>query len=199
MVFQSKSVTDREITVHHDKKSELYKNLQSQLESLLEGEDNFVANMANAASLFYHEMNKQEYFDGAINWFGFYLLDLKKKSLEKDKDENKKQDKELVLGPFQGLVACTRIRFDRGVCGHCATTEQVVIVPNVHEFPGHIACDSASNSEICVPLFNKSGQLIGLIDVDSLVIDSFGEEDRMALTQVSSSITKASDLEHFQF
>lgn len=190
MGFQATSSTDRDITVHHDKKEELYKNLLSQLTGLFEGEDNLIANLANTASLFYHEMNKKEYFDGAVNWFGFYLLDHKTVD---------KPVKELVLGPFQGLIACTRIRFDRGVCGRCASTAQCIVVPDVHKFPGHIACDSASNSEICVPLFNKAGELIGLIDVDSLVLDSFGEEDRIALTKVSELITQSSDVGHYKY
>lgn len=163
-------------------KKQLYQSLLEEADSVLENERNFVANMANCASLFYHTMNKDEYFAGKINWFGFYLVD-------------KKKENELVLGPFHGLIACTRIRFDRGVCGHCASTKKPVIVPDVHKFPCHIACDSASNSEICVPLMNSSGTLIGLIDVDSTNYDSFDLEDQQALQKLAELVVKSSDLE----
>lgn len=141
-------------------KLELYQNLVSQLRSLLAGERDFIANAANFASLLYHSVP-------AINWVGFYLL----------------KDKELVLGPFQGKPACVRIAVGKGVCGVAAAQRETVIVPNVHEFPGHIACDSASNSEIVVPL-KKDGRLLGVLDLDSPQFARFDDEDAEGLNRL---------------
>jgi len=138
-------------------KLELYQNLVSQLHSLLAGERDFIANAANFASLLYHSLP-------ALNWAGFYLL----------------KDKELVLGPFQGKPACMRIAVGKGVCGVAAAQRETVIVPNVHEFPGHIACDSESNSEIVVPLL-KDGRLLGVLDLDSPQFARFDDEDAEGL------------------
>ena len=138
-------------------KLELYQNLVSQLRSLLAGERDFIANAANFASLLYHSLPE-------LNWAGFYLL----------------KDKELVLGPFQGKPACVRIAVGKGVCGVAAAQRETVIVPNVHEFPGHIACDSASNSEIVVPL-QKDGRLLGVLDLDSPQFARFDDEDAEGL------------------
>ena len=138
-------------------KLELYQNLVPQLRSLLVGERDFIANAANFASLLYHSLPE-------LNWAGFYLL----------------KDKELVLGPFQGKPACVRIRVGKGVCGVAAAQRETVIVPNVHEFPGHIACDSASNSEIVVPL-EKDGRLLGVLDLDSPLFARFDDEDAEGL------------------
>lgn len=138
-------------------KLELYQNLVPQLRSLLVGERDFIANAANFASLLYHSLPE-------LNWAGFYLL----------------KDKELVLGPFQGKPACVRIRVGKGVCGVAAAQRETVIVPNVHEFPGHIACDSASNSEIVVPL-EKDGRLLGVLDLDSPQLARFDDEDAEGL------------------
>src|SRR5258705_2384922 len=112
-----------------DCKIELYAHLQSQLRSLIEGERDFIANAANLSSLLYHSLPD-------LNWTGFYLL----------------REGELVLGPFQGKPACVRIAMGKGVCGTAAEQRQTILVDNVHAFPGHIACDSESNSEIVVPL-----------------------------------------------
>ena len=114
-------------------KAEMYSNLAAQLRSLLEGERDFIANAANVASLLYHALPD-------LNWAGFYLL----------------KEGELVLGPFQGKPACVRIAMGKGVCGTAAQHRQTILVDNVHEFPGHIACDSESNSEIVVPLIRIS-------------------------------------------
>jgi len=142
---------------HSTSKLELYQNLVQQLRSLLAGERDFIANAANFASLLYHSLPE-------LNWAGFYLL----------------QDKELVLGPFQGKPACVRIGVGKGVCGVAAAQRETVIVPNVHEFPGHIACDSASNSEIVVPL-EKAGRLLGVLDLDSPLFARFDDEDAEGL------------------
>jgi GAF domain-containing protein len=141
-------------------KAELYNQLGSQLRSLLEGERDFIANAANLSSLLYHEVPD-------LNWAGFYLL----------------KGDELVLGPFQGKPACVRIAIGAGVCGTAAKERQTVIVDNVHEFPGHIACDSASNAEIVVPLI-VDGRLIGILDLDSPTFARFDEEDARGLNEL---------------
>ena len=141
-------------------KTELYENLQSQLRSLLEGEHDFIANAANTAALLYHSLPH-------VNWAGFYLY----------------KEGELVLGPFQGNPACIRIALGKGVCGTAAELRQTVVVANVHEFPGHIACDSASNAEIVVPLI-KDEQLIGVLDLDSPSLGRFDDEDARGLNEL---------------
>src|SRR5882672_7004588 len=142
-------------------KTELYANLQLQLRSLLEGEPDLVANAANCAALLYHSLPE-------VNWAGFYLY---KKG-------------ELVLGPFQGNPACVRIAMGKGVCGTAAELRQTVVVENVHEFPGHIACDSASNSEIVVPMIKDNG-LIGVLDLDSPSFGRFDDEDAQGLNELA--------------
>jgi L-methionine (R)-S-oxide reductase len=145
---------------HFTSKGELYDQLASQLSSVLAGERDLIANAANFSALIFHSLPD-------LNWAGFYFA----------------KDGELVLGPFQGRPACVRIRVGQGVCGaaaaHCATT----IVPNVHEFPGHIACDSASNSEIVVPLI-KNEELIGVLDLDSPLVERFDKEDAAGLEEL---------------
>ena len=141
-------------------KAELYANLQSQLRALLEGETDFIANAANFSSLLYHSLPD-------VNWAGLYLL----------------KDGELVLGPFQGKPACVRIAIGKGVCGTAAEQRQTILVDNVHEFPGHIACDSASNSEIVVPLVDRE-QLIGVLDLDSPLLARFDDEDARGLNEL---------------
>ncbi|MBQ8993434.1 MAG: GAF domain-containing protein [Turicibacter sp.] len=125
-----------------------------------------MANLANASAL----LNQ---FLEDINWVGFYLA----------------KRNELVLGPFQGLPACIRIPFTKGVCGHAATTKETVIVKNVHEFPGHIACDGATNSEIVIPIV-KDGQLIGVLDIDSPILNRFSEIDQKYLEEFVQIIVK---------
>lgn len=149
-------------------KSELYASLLSQLRSLLEGEHDFIANAANCAALLYRSLPD-------VNWAGFYLY----------------KEGELVLGPFQGNPACVRIALGKGVCGTAAQLRQTVIVGNVNEFPGHIACDSASNSEIVVPLI-KDEQLIGVLDLDSPSLERFDEEDAWGLNEMVAVFTKSS-------
>ena len=142
-------------------KAELYSSLQLQLRSLLAGERDFIANAANFAALLYHSVPD-------LNWAGLYLL----------------KDGELVLGPFQGQPACVRIAMGKGVCGTAAEQRQTILVDNVHEFPGHIACDSASNSEIVVPLI-KDDQLIGVLDLDSPSFARFDDEDARGLNELA--------------
>ncbi len=131
-----------------------YAAIHEQLKALTEGVPHPIANMANGAALLYHSLPD-------INWAGFYLL-------EGDR---------LVLGPFQGKPACIEIPLGKGVCGTAAAEGRTVVVPNVHEFPGHIACDCASNSEIVVPLF-AGGRLVGVLDIDSPVLARFSQKDR---------------------
>jgi L-methionine (R)-S-oxide reductase len=138
-------------------KAELYNELATQLSSLLAGERDLIANAANFSSLIFHALPD-------LNWAGFYF----------------EKDGELVLGPFQGKPACVRIRVGQGVCGAGAAKCETVIVANVHEFPGHIACDSASNSEIVVPLM-KNSRLIGVLDLDSPSGARFDEQDARGL------------------
>src|SRR5438128_9645492 len=141
-------------------KADVYEQLASQLSSLLAGERNLIANTANFSSLIFHSLPD-------LNWAGFYFA----------------KDGELVLGPFQGQPACVRIKFGQGVCGAGAAKCETMIVANVHEFPGHIACDSASNSEIVIPLM-KGGRLIGVLDLDSPSLSRFDEEDAAGLERL---------------
>ena len=144
-------------TAYQGSRSEQQEQLLSQLKSLIHGETNAIANLANASALL-HTFLKD------INWVGFYIFD----------------GKELVLGPFQGLPACIRIPLNKGVCGTAAAQLETIVVEDVHAFPGHIACDAASKSEIVVPLL-KNGQLFGVLDIDSPLTGRFDEEDRLFL------------------
>lgn len=138
-------------------KRELYENLALQVSSLLISETDFVANAANFSSLLYHSVPD-------LNWAGFYFY----------------KSGELVLGPFQGKPACVRIAMGKGVCGIAAQKRETVIVQNVHDFPGHIACDSDSNSEIVMPLL-KENRLLGVLDLDSPSFGRFDNEDARGL------------------
>lgn len=145
---------------------EQYAMLSKQLDALLTGESNAIANLSNASALL------NQFFD-RINWVGFYLM----------------EDGELVLGPFQGLPACVRIPVGRGVCGTTVAKKETMLVPDVHAFPGHIACDAASQSEIVVPLI-KNGEVIGVLDIDSPEKDRFHEEDQQGLELFVSILIK---------
>jgi GAF domain-containing protein len=147
-------------------RAEKYANILPQIESLLAGETDKYANLANISAALYQTFG--------FFWIGFYLV---------------KAD-QLVLGPFQGPVACTRIPFHKGVCGHCYTTAQTVIVPNVDEFPGHIACASASKSEIVLPAKNAKGEVVLVLDVDSDQLNDFSEIDQTGLEKVINLIEK---------
>lgn len=142
-------------TVDFTDKEAGYRDLASQLEGLLAGETDIVANAANMASLIWHALPD-------LNWAGFYFL----------------KGDELVLGPFQGKPACVRIALGRGVCGTAAERRESVVVPDVHAFPGHIACDHASRSELVVPLVATGGSLVGVLDLDSPRPGRFDEADR---------------------
>lgn len=141
-------------------RARVYEEILPQVESLLAGETDLIANLANVAAVL------KEAF--GFFWVGFYLA----------------KEGQLVLGPFQGPLACTRIEFDSGVCGHAYTTRETVIVPNVDEFPGHIACSSASRSEIVLPLFDAAGDVFGVLDVDSEKLDNFSQADAKGLAGI---------------
>lgn len=137
--------------------AEQYNTLAKQLDALLTGESDRIANLSNASAL----LNQ---FLPNINWVGFYIL----------------QGEQLVLGPFQGLPACVRIPIGRGVCGTAVRKEETMVVKDVHDFPGHIACDAASQSEIVIPL-KKEGEVIGVLDIDSPIVNRFSKEDQEGL------------------
>ncbi|WP_285395412.1 GAF domain-containing protein [Lysinibacillus sp. fls2-241-R2A-57] len=137
--------------------AEQYDSLAKQLDALLTGETDRIANFSNASAL----LNQ---FLTNINWVGFYVL----------------QEEELVLGPFQGLPACVRIPIGRGVCGVAVEKEETMVVKDVHAFPGHIACDAASQSEIVIPLI-KEGEVLGVLDIDSPIVNRFSKEDQEGL------------------
>lgn len=141
-------------------KKELYPMLAEQLRSLTDGVPHLVANLANASALLYETLED-------VNWVGFYLM----------------KDGRLVLGPFQGKPACIEIPAGKGVCGAAVERDEVILVKNVHNFPGHIACDSASNSEIVMPL-HKDGEVVGVLDIDSPTVSRFTEEDREGLLRL---------------
>ena len=134
-----------------------YELLNAQIDALTEGVPHPISNLANASALLWESLDK-------LNWAGFYLM----------------EGETLVLGPFQGKTACIEIPVGEGVCGTAAKEDRTLVVPNVHEFPGHIACDCASNSEIVVPL-RRDGAVVGVLDIDSPVFSRFTEEDRLGL------------------
>ena len=148
-----------DLTIIEGTKAEAYESLLPQIKGLLEGETDLVANLANIAAAL-----KEQF--GWL-WVGFYLV----------------KNDELVLGPFQGPVACTRIRKGRGVCGAAWQNAETLIVPDVEKFPGHIACSSLSRSEIVVPLFDD-GVVAGVLDVDSESLDTFDETDQRYLEEI---------------
>ncbi|MFD2328300.1 GAF domain-containing protein [Cohnella sp. GCM10020058] len=152
-----------------DTREENEKLLLTQLRHLIEDEPYRIANLANASALLRGYL-------GDINWVGFYLL-------EGDSGG-------LVLGPFQGLPACVRIPLGKGVCGTSAARRETLRVPDVHAFPGHIACDAASRSEIVVPLYDAAGELIGVLDIDSPLADRFSEDDQRLLERFNALLSQ---------
>jgi L-methionine (R)-S-oxide reductase len=141
-------------------RQKIYEEIAPQIEALVSGETDLVANLANITAAL------KEAF--GFFWVGFYI----------------KKENQLVLNAFQGPVACTRINFDKGVCGHCFTTKETVIVPNVDEFPGHIVCSSAARSEIVLPVFDQSGEVAMVLDVDSDRFDDFSDIDAEGLGKI---------------
>ncbi len=147
-----------------------YKLLSAQIKSLAEDEPHFIPVMSNASALLYENMED-------LNWAGFYLM-------------NKGS---LMLGPFQGKVACIRIEVGKGVCGTAVAEDKTQLVKDVHQFPGHIACDSASNSEIVVPI-HKDGRVVAVLDIDSPSLGRFDEEDREGLETFVRTLEEVMDL-----
>lgn len=143
----------------------IYESLRPQIASLIEGEPDLIANLANVAAAL------KEAF--GFFWVGFYL----------------KKDNQLVLGPFQGPIACTRIAFNKGVCGAAYTRKETILVPDVELFPGHIACSSASKSEVVVPVFSADGEVSMVLDVDSDQLNDFSEIDVKGLEQIAALLT----------
>lgn len=144
-----------------------YSLMNAALEGLVSGVPHAVANMANASALIFDMMED-------LNWAGFYIM----------------KDGKLVLGPFQGKPACIEIPLGSGVCGTAASEDRTLVVPNVHEFEGHIACDCASNSEIVVPL-HRDGRVIGVLDIDSPVFSRFDESDKAGLEEFARILETA--------
>ena len=155
-------------------KQEIYQSVLPQIESLVEGETDMIAKMANVAAALHEAFG--------FWWTGFYIV-----RNERVNELRNERISELVLGPFQGPVACTRIPYGKGVCGTAWQRAETVIVPNVHEFAGHIACSSASNSEIVVPLI-RNKQVIAVLDIDSTDFGTFDEVDKGYLEQIARLI-----------
>lgn len=147
-----------------------YETIGQQLVALLDDETHWVANLANTAALLFSELKD-------LNWVGFYLL----------------EGSELVLGPFQGKPACVRIPLGKGVCGTSAQSRKTIVVPDVHEFPGHIACDAASRSEIVVPMITQDGRLLGVLDVDSPLFGRFSVQDAKGLEAIVKILVSGCD------
>ena len=150
--------------------AELLEGLQEQARALLQGERDPIANAANLASLIFHTLPE-------LNWAGFYWM----------------KGGELVLGPFQGKPACVRIALGRGVCGTAARERRTIVVPDVDKFPGHIACDSASRSEVVVPVV-REGQVLGVLDIDSPALARFDDAHARALERLVADFVEATDL-----
>ena len=160
---------EKHLDFYPEEKEAMYALLAEQLKALTDGESNPIPNLANASSLIFYALKD-------INWAGFYLM----------------ENTTLVLGPFQGKTACIRIPLGRGVCGTAALTRQIQVVEDVHQFPGHIACDSASNSEIVIPI-HSDGRVVGVLDIDSPVFSRFSPEDAQGLLSLVQILEKNCD------
>ena len=148
-------------------KEQLYNQLVSQAQSLVSGEHDLIANMANISALLFNQLED-------VNWAGFYLY----------------KEEQLVLGPFQGQPACIRIPMGKGVCGTSAETRTVQRIADVHQFEGHIACDAESNSEIVIPLV-LNNELVGVLDIDSPIHDRFSDEDEVGLVKIANILMES--------
>ena len=155
------------LSLYPESKPELYALLREQLSALMDDTLPQVSNLANASALLYDALSN-------LNWAGFYLM----------------HEGALVLGPFQGKTACTRIAVGKGVCGTAVAEKRIQLVPDVHAFPGHIACDSASNSEIVLPVFDQNGSVAAVLDIDSPLLARFDEQDAQGLNSLVSILEK---------
>ena len=158
--------------LNFENKKQQYNFIGTKMTALVSTESNFIANMANGAALLWNILKD-------INWSGFYLWN--------------EENQELVLAPFCGMPACTRLKDGKGVCNAAVIARETVVVKNVHEFPGHIACDSASNSEIVVPMI-KDGKIIGVLDIDAPIFERFDDEDKAGLEKFVSILLKYSEI-----
>ena len=156
-------------SVYPTNKEEMYRLLLAQMKALLEGEHHVIANLPNASALLNEALSD-------INWVGFYLM----------------RDGELLLGPFQGKVACMHIEVGKGVCGRAVLKNETQLVEDVHKFPGHIACDSTSNSELVIPL-RSQGKIVGVLDIDSQSFARFDDIDAVELEKIAHVIEEACD------
>ena len=156
------------MTLSADQKITLYAQAKAEIDAVIEGETSAIARYATAACIL------SETFE-AFFWTGFYLVDTYKPT-------------ELVVGPYQGTLGCLRIAFGKGVCGTSASRKETVIVPDVHAFPGHIACDSRTNSEIVVPVFAQNGTLAAVLDVDSEALETFDDTDKAGLEAICAEL-----------
>ncbi|GAB3756587.1 GAF domain-containing protein [Spirosoma pomorum] len=148
-------------------RSVVYESLVPQIDALIDGEPDLTANLANVAAAL------KEAF--GFFWVGFYV----------------KKGNQLVLGPFQGPIACTRINFDKGVCGAAYSRQETILVPDVEQFPGHIACSSSSKSEVVVPVFDQAGDVAMVLDVDSDQLNDFSDADAKGLEQIAALLTRS--------
>lgn len=155
-----------ELITSGNSKKEKYESFLPQIHALIEAETDLIANLSNISAALKQTFN--------FFWVGFYLV----------------KNTELVLGPFQGTIACTRIQKGKGVCGTCWENGKTIIVADVDEFPGHIACSNASRSEIVVPLFDTKNNFVGVLDVDSDVLNDFDEVDRIYLEKLTQQLSK---------
>ena len=167
MLTQNLKAMAEELNIIEGTKEEKYEALLKQIESVVADESDLIANMANVASMIHETFH--------FWWTGFYRVI---------------SDKELVLGPFQGPLACTRIRKGRGVCGTAWAEAKTQVVPDVDLFPGHIACSSASRSEIVVPLFDEKDKIFAVLDIDSAELNTFGETDKLYLEKIADLMKK---------
>ena len=167
MLTQNLKAMAEELNIIEGTKEEKYEALLKQIESVVADESDLIANMANVASMIHETFH--------FWWTGFYRVI---------------SDKELVLGPFQGPLACTRIRKGRGVCGTAWAEAKTQVVPDVDLFPGHIACSSASRSEIVVPLYDEKDEVYAVLDIDSAELNTFDETDKLYLEKISNIMKK---------
>lgn len=176
------------ITVSGFTKKDQYESLIPQIKALIEGENDSIANLSNIISALKYSMN--------FFWVGIYFVKSPSTAASSslERSDSPLKHKDLVLGPFQGPVACTRIAYGKGVCGKCWELKKTIIVKDVDQFPGHITCSALSRSEIVLPAFNEKGEVFLVLDIDSEHLDNFDETDRTYLEKVMEIITRCAVL-----
>ncbi|KAL4894406.1 GAF domain-like protein [Aspergillus ambiguus] len=172
-------------------KAEIYTQVIEQAKGLVTGQRNWVSNFSNVASLLWHAYAALPSPSSSVNWAGFYIREDKFPALSSAQSTPKKNDI-LLLGPFQGRPACQEIRFGRGVCGTAAQKRETVVVSDVLNFPGHIACDASSRSEIVVPIL-VGGETVAIIDIDCTETDGFNKEDEKYLEELAALLAESCD------